>query len=56
MALNMKGHITMSNKELDRLKVLQRVLDKQLKQIEAAEQLDLSIRQIKRPDNRLNIK
>ena len=49
----MEEHITMSNKELDRLKVLQKVLDKRLRQIEAADQLDLSTRQIKRLCKRL---
>jgi transposase len=44
----MEGYIIMSNKELDRLEVLQKVLDKRLKQREAASQLNLSIRQIKR--------
>ena len=49
----MEGYITMSNKELDRLKVLQKVLDKHLKQREAADQLNLSVRQTKRLCKRL---
>lgn len=44
----MEGYLIMSNKELDRLKVIQKALDKRLKQREASEQLHLSLRQIKR--------
>jgi transposase len=40
--------LTMSNKELTRLEVMQRLKDKRLTQKEAARMLDLSIRQIKR--------
>jgi transposase len=52
-AVKMEDHITMSNKELDRLEVLQKVLEKRLKQKEAASQLNLGIRQIKRLCKRL---
>lgn len=41
-------HITMSHKEVDRLGVIQAVARKQLKQREAARQLGLSVRQVKR--------
>lgn len=41
-------HITMSHKELDRLEIIQAVAGKQLKQLEAARQSGLSVRQIKR--------
>ena len=51
--VKMEDYITMSNKELDRLEVLQKVLEKRLKQKEAASQLNLSIRQIKRLCERL---
>ena len=44
----MKRYIIMSNKELDRLEVIQKVHDRRLKQKEAAIQLNLSLRQIKR--------
>lgn len=44
----MEGYITMSNKELDRLKVLQMILEKRLKQKESASQLNVNVRQIKR--------
>ena len=40
--------LTMSQKELDRLEVIQRVVSKQLRQRQAAGQLMLSIRQVKR--------
>ena len=43
-----KGILTMSQKELDRLEVIQRVVSKQLRQRQAAGQLMLSIRQVKR--------
>ncbi len=40
--------LTMSSKELSRLEVMQRLVDKRMSQAEAAEVLDLSIRQLKR--------
>ena len=43
-----KGILTMSQKELDRLEVIQRVVSKRLRQRQAAGQLMLSIRQVKR--------
>ena len=39
-----KGILTMSQKELDRLEVIQRVVSKRLRQRQAAGQLMLSIR------------
>jgi hypothetical protein len=36
------GYLTMSAKELNRLEVLNRVLDRRLTQAQAAEQLDLA--------------
>jgi len=42
------AQITMSRKEVDRLGVIQQVAGKQLRQKEAARQLGLSVRQIKR--------
>ena len=44
----MKDIITMSNKELHRIEILQKLIDKRLVEPEAAKQLDLSIRQIRR--------
>ena len=41
-------HITMSHQEIDRVGVIKQVVDKRLKQQAAAEQLGLSVRQIKR--------
>ncbi len=43
-----EGILTMSQKELDRLEVIQRVVSKRLRQRQAAGQLMLSIRQVKR--------
>ena len=43
-----KEVLTMSRKELDRLEVVQRVVSKRLRQKEAAWQLALGTRQIKR--------
>ncbi len=40
--------IAMTQKTVDRLGVVQQVVDRQLRQKEAARQLDLSVRQIKR--------
>lgn len=44
----MEGELTMSRKERDRLKAIEAVLEKRLKQGEAAKQLGLSVRQVKR--------
>jgi predicted DNA-binding protein (UPF0251 family) len=49
----MKGHemdeiLPMSNKEITRLEVMQRLKDKRLMQKEAAQQLGISVRQVKR--------
>ncbi len=41
-------HITMSQRELDRVGVIRQVVEKQLRQRDAARQLGLSVRQIKR--------
>ncbi len=41
-------HITMSQQELDRVEVIRQVVEKQLQQRDAARQLGLSVRQIKR--------
>ena len=49
----MEDYITLINNELDTPKVLQKVLEKRLKQKEAASQLNLGIRQIKRLFKRL---
>ena len=43
-----KDIITMTQKELKRLHIIKQVLEKRLRQIEAAELLDLSSRQIRR--------
>jgi len=43
-----EAYITMSHKELDRLEIIQAVAGKQLKQLEAARRLGLSVRQVKR--------
>jgi len=45
--------ITMTQEELRRLHIVHKVLDKKLKQTEAAEKLDLSYRQIKRITKRI---
>ena len=44
----MKGHLIMSLKELDRLKVLEQVKQKMLKQKQAADLLNLTDRNIRR--------
>ena len=44
----MQDIITMSNKELHRVEILQKLIDRRLIEHEAAEQLDLSVRQIRR--------
>ncbi|WP_370652315.1 hypothetical protein [Caballeronia sp. TF1N1] len=46
--MNTTGTITMSMRELDRLKVIQAVAERQLKPGRAAERLSLSVRQIER--------
>ena len=46
--MNEKGLLTMSTKEVERLSTIQRVIDKKITQIIAAEHLDLTVRQIKR--------
>ena len=47
------GYLTMSAKELDRLEVLRRVLERRRTQAQAAEQLGLGVRQIERLCRRL---
>ena len=44
-----RGTVTMSRKELNRLQILGRVLERRLTQAKAAEQLGLSLRQVERP-------
>lgn len=43
-----EGNITMSKKELTRLEIVRRVIDKRMRQAEAASHLGLSVRQVKR--------
>ena len=43
-----RGTLTMSRKELNRLEILGRVLERRLTQAKAAEQLGLSLRQVER--------
>lgn len=43
-----EGNITMSKKELTRLEMVRRVIDKRMRQAEAASRLGLSVRQVKR--------
>ncbi len=50
-----RGYLTMSAKELDRLEVLRRVLERRLTQAQAAEQLGLGIRQIERLCQKLRV-
>ena len=47
--------LTMSSKELNRLEVLGRVLERRLTQMQAAEQLGLSLRQIERLCGKLRV-
>lgn len=47
-------HYIMSRRELTRLELVQKVIEKRLKQRQAAEQLDLSERQIRRLCNAYN--
>ena len=42
------GCLTMSRKELNRLEILRRVLERRLTQAKAAEQLGLGVRQVER--------
>ena len=44
------GLKTMSNKELTRLEIIQKIIGKQLTQVKASELLNLSIRQVGRLD------
>lgn len=44
----MEGYLTMSNREIDRLKVIQNTIDGRFKQAEAAQMLGISDRQIRR--------
>lgn len=44
----MKGYLTMSVKEADRIAVMDKLIEKRIKQKHAAKQLDLSTRQIRR--------
>ena len=44
----LKGLLTMSAKELERLSVVQKIIDKRITQALGAEQLGLTIRQVKR--------
>ncbi|HIF94340.1 MAG TPA: helix-turn-helix domain-containing protein [Myxococcales bacterium] len=50
------GTLTMSTKELNRLEILGRVLERRLTQAEAAEQLGLGVRQVERLCRRLRLK
>ena len=47
--------LTMSSKELNRLEILGRVLERRLTQVQAAEQLGLSLRQIERLCGKLRV-
>ncbi len=49
------GTLTMSAKELNRLEILGRVLERRLTQAQAAEQLGLSVRQVERLCRRLRL-
>ncbi len=53
--MNDRGTLTMSGKELNRLEVLGRVLERRLTQAQAAEQLGLGVRQVERLCRRLRI-
>jgi len=44
----MKGHFTMSNKEVNRISIMEKLIKREVKQKKAAQALNLSIRQIKR--------
>src|ERR1700678_4408490 len=45
---SMQGHVTMSQSELSRLQILQRVIERRMTQAAAAHALGLSYRQVKR--------
>jgi len=49
------GYLTMSRKELNRLEILNRVLERRLTQTKAAEQLGLSLRQVERLCGKLRL-
>ncbi len=49
------GTLTMSTKELNRLEILGRVLERRLTQAQAAEQLGLSVRQVERLCRKLRL-
>jgi hypothetical protein len=49
------GTLTMSSKELNRLEILGRVLERRLTQVRAAEQLGLGVRQVERLCRKLRI-
>ena len=44
----MKGHFTMSNKEVNRISIMEKLIKKEIKQRKAAKLLELSARQIRR--------
>ena len=44
----LRGLLTMSLEEVDRAVIIQQVIEKRLKQWQAAKRLDLSVRQVKR--------
>jgi len=44
----MKGHFTMSNKEVNRIAIMEKLIKKEIKQKKAAQALRLSVRQIRR--------
>lgn len=48
-----RGLVTMSQRELQRLAVLQGIQDGKLSQVQAAQQMGLSVRQVKRLCRRL---
>lgn len=51
--MNNRGTVTMSRRELNRLQILNRALERRLTQAKAAEQLGLSLRQVERLCRRL---
>ena len=44
----MEGYLTMSNREIDKLKVIQNTIDGRFKQSEAAQILSITDRQVRR--------
>jgi hypothetical protein len=44
----MEGYITMSEQELNRFELIKKIIEKRLKQYQAAQQLNLTTRQIER--------